>query len=329
VRLRLRGLTQNWRLKLAALALAVLLWAVVSAEQVTSQWIPVRVEPVVRDPGYVLTGGPEPAEVRVRFTGPGRELWELALDRPVLVLPVRDVGEARSFVLDPQMVRIPEGLRVSAREMRPAVVRLELQRLATRELPVRPRVTGRSLSRYVLGDSLAVVPATVRATGPQDLLDRLDAVTTRAFDVVPDDDSTFSRRVGLDTADLPGVTFSTREVRVSGGLDRRVERVFPGTAVAAPAGLASAPAQVEVHVQGGERTLRVLFPASLSARVPADSLPRPVPAAGVEAPVVVDGLPPGTTARTVPVRVRVAPAGAVPPDPAAPPPVPPPPPRRR
>ena len=47
----LRFLTDNWQLKLLALALAVLLWVVVSAEQVTSQWIPVPLRIVQSEGG--------------------------------------------------------------------------------------------------------------------------------------------------------------------------------------------------------------------------------------------------------------------------------------
>jgi hypothetical protein len=127
VRQLLRRAASHWKLKLAALALAVLLWVVFTAEQVTSQWIPVRVEAVVRDPAYVLTVPPDPARVRVRFRGPGRELWEVALRPPTLVLPVRDVGTARSFLVEPSMVDLPDRFRVVATDVRPAVVRLDLQ----------------------------------------------------------------------------------------------------------------------------------------------------------------------------------------------------------
>jgi len=138
VRHLLRRATAHWKLKLSALALAILLWVVFSAEQVTTQWIRVPVEAVVRDPGYVLAGRPEPATVRVRFRGPGRELWEVALRPPPLVLPVRDVGAARSFVVEPSMVDVPERHRVVASDVRPAVVRLDL-RPAPAASPARPR----------------------------------------------------------------------------------------------------------------------------------------------------------------------------------------------
>jgi hypothetical protein len=313
-RFRPRDLTQNWRLKLTALALAVLLWAVVSAEQPTSQWIDVPVDVVVSDPGWVLTGSPDPARVRVRFTGAGRELWDLALDRPVLELRVRSVGDARSFALDPGMVGIPQRLQVKAQDVRPAVVRLPLERLASREVPVRAVVAARSREAYVVGDSPRVTPALVRVTGPVPAVERIAHVLTRPFDIVPGD-STFERRAELDTAGLGGVALSTREVRVSGRVDRRVERTFAGISVSTPPGLQARPGEVEVRVRGAERVVRLLFPANLRAAVPGDSLPSPVPLGGVRAPVRVAGLPPGTTAHTVPARVRISPTAVAPPPP--------------
>jgi hypothetical protein len=128
---------RNWQLKLAALALAVLLWALVRAEQPTEQWVRVRVEPQVLDPAYVLQGAPRPRVVQVRFAGKWRELGELAIEKPVVVLHVRNVGRQRSFVLEPSMVRLPDGLRgrVAAVDVRPALVSLELRRAAPDTVP--------------------------------------------------------------------------------------------------------------------------------------------------------------------------------------------------
>jgi YbbR domain-containing protein len=309
VRLSLRGITQNWRLKLAALAVAVLLWAVVTAEQPASQWIPVRVEAVVEDPDYVLTGGPDPAEVLVRFVGPGRELWQLAVERPVLVLRISDVGNARSFAVDPAMVRLRERLQVNPRDVRPAVVRVSLQRLATRTVPVRPRVGERSLGRYVLTDTVRAGPSLVRLTGPEEELARIESVATLPFEIVPDaNDSTFTRVVGLDTTGLAGISISPRQVRIGGSVDRREERVAPGVPVWIPPGFSVSPARVEVRITGGRRALIGLSPSALRAVVRPDSLPPLLPPLGAEAGVAVEGLPPGTTATTIPTRVRITPA---------------------
>jgi hypothetical protein len=308
----LHALTYNWRLKLAALGLAVLIWAAVSAEQETSQWIPIRIDPVVQDPEYVLAGAPDPAEVRVRFSGPGRELWELALDRPRLVLRLRDVGDRRAFALDGTMIPIPRGLQVEVQDIRPAVVRVDLERLASRVVPVRARLTERSAQRYTVGGDLEVLPAEVRVTGPADRLAALDSVDTRRFDIVPDD-STFSHEVLLETEGMEGLSFSRSRVRVSGPVDVRGERPLDSVAVSVPDGMAAAPAQVEVSVAGARRVLDRVRPGGVRAVVPRDSLPAALPPQGVDAPLVVEGLPPGVAARPNPARVRVMPRPPTPP----------------
>lgn len=308
----LRELADNWRLKLAALGLAVLVWAVVSAEQPTTQWIPVRIQAQIRDPDYVLASPPDPAQVQVRFSGPGRELWELALDRPTLFLSVPEVGEQRTFALEAGMVRIPPGMAVNVLDIRPQFARLELQRLASRVLPVQARIGARSLQRYVVGEDLEIIPAEVRVTGPAERLASLDVLTTERFEIVPDD-TLFSQEVAIDTAGMEGLSFNRTRVRVSGRVEVRSERPVPDVSVYVPDGLLARPARVEARVQGGRRTLQGIFAPAVRAVVPRDSLPRVIPPEGVEAPVVFEGLPPGTTARPIPLRVRVYPRGAAPP----------------
>jgi YbbR domain-containing protein len=304
-----RTITFNWRLKLAALALAILIWAVVSAEQVTSQWIPVRVDPVVRDPEFVVTTPAEPAVVSVQVIGPGRELWELAINRPTLVLSIREVGDRRTFGLDPSMVRLPQGLAVSVRDVRPSVVTLGLERLASRMVPVQARIATRSTQRYAIGEDLVILPAEVRVTGPAERVAALDVLPTRGFDVVP------------DTAALQGLSFARTRVRVSGTVDRRVERPAGLVTVSTPEGLVAQPARVAVRLSGPERTVRRVLPGTLRAIVVSDSLPAVIPPGGADVRPVIEGLPTGVTATVVPERVRVAPPGApaadVPPDPGA------------
>lgn len=308
----LGAVTENWKLKLAALTLALLLWVVVSADQVTTQWLPVPVEIVSRDPDWVVVGGPIPNEVQVRFVGPGRELLELALERPVLVLPVVNVEEEdQLFVLDPRMVRVPDGLAVNAVDVRPSSVRVLLQRLVSREVPVRVRLSAQARERYVLTDTPTVIPSRVRVTGPANRVEAIDSVVTEPVELTGVD-STFTLTVPLETQALPGVRVFHERVRVTGVVDRRVERIIPRAAVGVPPGVEAVPGQVELRVRGPSRRVRALAPAALRVVVPEDSIPAELPPEGVAAPLQVRGLPPGLEAQTVPVRVRVAPVGPVP-----------------
>lgn len=249
-------LVAHWPLKLASLAMAVLLWALVSAEQVTMHWIPVRVEPEVRDPRYVLTEAPGPREVRVLFAGPGRVLWQLALDRPTLVLPVRDAGR-EAYAVDADMIRLPEGIRaVAVRDIRPAVVRLHVQRLASRELPVQPRFSGGSLSRYVVRGAPDLTPSSVRVTGPADDLARLTHLETEPIEVVSDDSATFLGRVRVDTSGMGHFTVSPSSLRIRAEVDVRAERTLPGVPVAGPGGRPAGTA--DLRLEGPSRLLGAL-----------------------------------------------------------------------
>ncbi|HYW07817.1 MAG TPA: hypothetical protein VE913_12735 [Longimicrobium sp.] len=127
-----RRWARNWKLKLAALGFAILLWVVVRAEQRTEQWVPVRVDAQILDPDFELVGLPYPAHVEVRFAGRWRELGELALKRPAILLRVPEVGRHRVFILDHSMVRLPDQLRenVVPVDVRPARVRLNVRAVA-------------------------------------------------------------------------------------------------------------------------------------------------------------------------------------------------------
>jgi hypothetical protein len=126
-----RRVTANWGLKLAALALALLLWVVVTAEQVTSQWMSIPLRVVLHDPR--LRVSPRHAtEARVRFSGRGRDLWDLAFRRPMLTLPVREMSETGLYSLEPEMVSVPGRIAVVAREVQPAWIRLAVSRRPVR-----------------------------------------------------------------------------------------------------------------------------------------------------------------------------------------------------
>lgn len=308
MRFRLRTLTRNWQLKLAAFALAVLLWVVVSAEQVTSEWLPATVEVDIRDPDRTLVQGPEPDEVRVRFSGARRELWELAFNRPRLRVVVTESDAARVLIpLEPQMVRIPAGLNtVAAREVRPTSVRLMLEELASREVPVRVQV-GRGLPEgFTLVDSLRVNPARVRASGPADALVRLQSVPTRPLNLSGVEDS-FVRYVSLDTAGLRGVRFHPSEVQVSGEVERLAERTIRVTPFVPRAGTLVTPGEVEAVLTGPESVVGNVSPEDVRAVVPSEEIPALIPPEGILVPVVPEQSIPGLQVRFNPARVRLTP----------------------
>ncbi|MDQ3556193.1 MAG: hypothetical protein M3409_05390 [Gemmatimonadota bacterium] len=312
------SLLVNGRLKLAALAFALLLWVGVSAEQPASQWLAVPVEVALRDPGYVLAGGPVPAEVQVRFSGPGRDLWELALNRPALVLPVRGSGaEGGIFLLDPQMVQMPRGGAVAAQDVRPSSVRLILERLATREVPVGVRTSRRTDERLAWIDPPTVRPARVRLTGREERLQEVDTVYTASVQLGAPDPA-FDQQIALDTTGLAGLELSARRVRVTGEVDRFAVRTLRGLVVTPPPGATISVSEAEIILEGAEGRVSAVSPGQLRVVPVRDSVPAALPAAGVSVPLRVEGLPAGVRGRPVPLRARVVPLPPPPPPPAPP-----------
>jgi YbbR domain-containing protein len=296
----LRRLSANWGLKLAALALALLLWVVVSAEQVTTQSLTVPVRVVLRDPRLELSGRPVPAAVTVRFVGTGRDLWELAFRHPEVALPVHDVSEAGVYALDPQMVTVPGRIAVSAQEVQPELVRVSVRRLSVREVPVRVRWQGGA------GEHVHVDPARVLVMGERDPLSRLDSVATRPVAVGAD--SAVDSQVALDPASLVGMRASVASVHVTARVGATDERLLAEVPVEAPPGTRASPQVVSARVMGPAGAVAGISPRSFRARPVPDSVPRYLLPAGAEVPLALEGLPAGVTGAPVPARVRLTPA---------------------
>ena len=307
----LQWLTSNWRLKLAAFALATMLWVVLASDQVATRWLPVPVDVDVRDPELRLSADAAPQEVDVRFMGPGRELWELALSRPHLTLRLSDVDGEQIFLLEPNMVQVPRGLAVTAQDIRPSSVRLEFEQLESREVPVRLRVSRGVREGYALTDSLAVRPARVRVTGTPAEIQGLDNLFTQPLDLSREE-ARFTRSVVLDTTGLGAVRVWTPEVQVIGSAEPVTVRTLTDVTVLAPAGTLASPPTTSVTIQGPESLVAELEPEDLRVVVPAGSLPPELPEDGVVRALQIARLPANLQARLDPQSVRVSAAPPVP-----------------
>ena len=119
------AVTERWPAKITALALALLLWLVVTLQAPTEGWVDVRVD-VTPDSGVALAD-PVP-KVRALIAGRGRDLIELAGTHPVLRAEAADNGGGVAvLVFAASDVELPAGLDARVRELRPRVVRLHLK----------------------------------------------------------------------------------------------------------------------------------------------------------------------------------------------------------
>ncbi len=293
--------TRNWRLKTAALAVAVVLWVTIrlSDQSVSLLTIPdveVRVEHL--DPDWVPSRPPAPARVEMTVTGPMNELFRAAMAEPVVVIPVDSVAQENVVLsLASDWVRNVDRTSVGIEGFAPSTVRLFFERNRLVDIPVSRRLTGR------LPDSLALV-AEPRANllfaqvrGPASAVDPLETVFLEPFDLGR---VTGSGRfeVALDTIGLGAVTVNPLTAVLTVEAAPRRSWVVGRFAVDFPEadeGWILDPASLEVTLFGAELQLSAIDLDAIRVVVSADvaSVRLEVERNGeARVPVAVSGLTP-------------------------------------
>ncbi len=301
-----RRVAQNWKLKTLALALAVLLWVVVTSGQVASNWFSVPLEIQLNDPDYQLTGV-QTRDVEVLFSGPRNDLLEVVVRRPPLRLVIDEVtSEDATFQLSPRMVSMPGQFAVNAVDVRPSTVQLQFARVDSRMIPVRVRMNDLLGRDWALVDSLSPEPAAIRVTGPPQRVAAATEIFTETVGVIPED-TLFERVVALDTTGFQGLQLSSTSVRVRGVLDRVVERGFTDVPVDIGGGVTIRPDRVYVVVRGVRRVVQDMTRQSFRVVVAIDSIPASVPPEGLPVPVRLQDLPRGVRGTVEPNEVRIYP----------------------
>jgi YbbR domain-containing protein len=297
-----RGLFRNWGLKVAALFLSLLLYVAVAAQEQVTQELPMKLDVRV-PPGRTLLGAPEALTVVLR--GRIAELLRLRLFRQVITLQVPDTLSTATWTSPvlPGSVDLPKGADVQVAEIKPPTVTVQLDSVASKEVPIVARVSVQPESGQAIDGGLQITPSVARLVGPDRLLSRIESVATlpTALDAVH---GSFARLVQIDTTPLGVVRVTPLEVRVSGATTAVFERVFnllPVESGAGPlTGYELRPARATVVVRGSDALIQSLTKDSLKVIV---HLTGPVSDTATVRLMVL--APRGVTTRAVPESVLV------------------------
>lgn len=269
-------LTRNWKLKLASLCLAILLWTSLRVEAVDRQVlpsVPVRVQ--LNDPQWAVRAEPDPPTVEVQFSGPANELLGLYLERPTVTIPVDAVSAAdTSILLRPEWVRLPDRPDVSVEAIRPTQVALSFDPINQGMAPVTIRTEGSLSESLALAAPMTVDPEVVRMSGPASQLEGVSSVPASPLDLSRVEGSG-TQILPVDTTGLYGVIISPGRVRVSYVVGPRVDRVLEGVRVVPPsqeAGVTVEPDSTSVTLRGAQSIVQQVNPGSVWVEVPAEQL---------------------------------------------------------
>jgi hypothetical protein len=270
-------------LKFVSIALAALLWLVVSGEQVVERVLRVPLE-FTNLPARLEMVGDTPAVVDVRVRGSSGSLSRLAPGELVAVLDVRSARPGRRlFHVTGSDVRAPFGLEVV--QVTPSNLSMAFEESASKVVPVVPAVEGEPHDGYVVG-TVTSDPATVEVVGPVSALGNLTEAITEPVMV-------------------SGASAPVRESVTIGVPDPVVRLRTPQSALVT-VNVATAPveqriADVPVQTKGGREGARLVPPRVAVVLRGAREVIDTIKPSDIAATVDLEGLGPGQL--QLPVRV--------------------------
>jgi YbbR-like protein len=175
-----RWVLHNFWLKVLSLLLATGLWMAIAPDQQPAEVavrVPIEFQHV---PPHLEISSITIPEAQIRVRGPERLIRELRSTDIHAELDLADVkpGE-RTFDLTAQQIRHERDLHVV--QVVPGQVHLSFDTRLTREVEIRPRVTGNFLAGEQVGKVL-VDPERITITGPKHHVELMDAATTDPID---------------------------------------------------------------------------------------------------------------------------------------------------
>jgi len=278
--------TENLNLKLLSFAFALVLYSLVHGGQDARGSISVDLEvnlpPESGDKVLVAT---VPRDVRIFVRGTAQTIDNLRGGAVHMIVDLRESPEHVAFA--PNMVRLPEGVRVEIEQFEPPAIDLKWEQRITRDVPVQVSVVGSPADGYVVKMPLVAEPRTVKVRGPQSEVMVLQHVRTDAFDVrAITTEGQYPRQLAIEKPG-PRLKVEPMSIIVTAEIAREVAEAsfkkLPVAVVGAAKGKTT-PSEVDVRLVCPPDIVRSLRPEQI---VPQVEVTSKEPTGSVSLPVVV------------------------------------------
>ena len=252
---------EDWSLKLLSLAIALVLWLLVTGQnQPVTAHVSVQLN-FIRPPALEISNDP-PRAVDVMLTGSRNKLDDLTTLDLVATVDISDqrAGERVLRLADKAQIALPQGVKVDG--FQPSAIPVRLEPIVERQVPIEPKIEGKPADGY---EVYAVRPnkGSVMLRGPESRVLALPKVSTESIWLGGHKESFTATNIALDVPD-PKVDLIDPVVSVEVDIgERRVEKSISGVAVTAADG---------GHVQPASATVTVLGPSSMLDSLKADDL---------------------------------------------------------
>jgi YbbR domain-containing protein len=173
-------LLQNLPLKVLSLCLACLVWLFVMGEEHSERSYTAPVV-ISRVPEGLVVVNEGDQFVEVRVSGPRGILNRLADDAFITSLDLAPYGRGEVDVPIPrEAIQAPPGVTIS--RIVPATIKMQLDALVDKEIPLHAVTTGRPAHGYEVKE-VALTPPSLLLTGPETLLNKITEIPTTPISV--------------------------------------------------------------------------------------------------------------------------------------------------
>ena len=244
---------EDWSLKLLSLAIAVVLWLLVTGqnEPVTAH-VNVQLN-FIRPQSLEISNDP-PRTVDVMLTGSRNKLDDLTSLDLVATVDISDqrAGERVLRLADKAQISLPQGIKVDG--FQPSAIPIRLEPIVDRQVPVEPKLEGKPADGF---EVYAVYPSkgSVAVRGPASRVNALQKVLTESIWLAGHKEKFTAENLALDVPD-PKVDLLEPVVDVEVQIgEARVEKNFTGVNVTTAQGGKVQPATTSVTLLGATSLL--------------------------------------------------------------------------
>jgi YbbR domain-containing protein len=190
---------EDWSLKLLSLAIALVLWLVVTGqnEPVTAH-VNVQLN-FIRPQSLEISNDP-PRTVDVMLTGSRNKLDDLTALDLVATVDISDQqpGERVLRLADKAQISLPQGVKVDG--FQPSAIPIRLESIVERQIPIEPKLEGKPPDGYQV---YAVRPSkgTALVRGPASRVNALQKVLTESIWLAGHKETFTARDLGIDVPD--------------------------------------------------------------------------------------------------------------------------------
>jgi len=272
---------EDWSLKLLSLAIALVLWLLVTGQnQPVTAHVNVQLN-FIRPPSLEISNDP-PRTVDVMLTGSRNKLDDLTSLDLVATVDISDqrAGERVLRLADKAQISLPQGVKVDG--FQPSAVPVRLEPIIERQVPIEPKLEGKPVDGYEVY-SAQTSKTLVTLRGPESRVVALQRVPTESVWVAGHKESFVATNVAVDVPD-PKVDVIDPVVNVAVEIgEHRTEKSFSAIAATGTGGERVQPSTASVTLLGPASMLDSLKPEELKIVVDGTTGPR------IELPPALNG----------------------------------------